>query len=174
MTNHDKIEQAFRLVYEKIQQLETVLPEILANEAVNDVIDNFESESFNGTPWPKRQDKKNPRKLLVRSGILRRSPQVYAFRAKGFTLGSDVPYAAVHNDGAEIVRSERSETFVRNRYTKGIKKGRFSKGSSPGQGFTFKTYTYNMPRRRFIGDSSKLRRRLYSTAQNEYQRIFNS
>ena len=173
MTNQQKIDQAFERFNQRIRELEQILPQVLANEAINDVIENFETESFNNTPWPKRKDKKDLRKLLVKSGILRRSPQVYGFRARGFTLGSDIPYASVHNNGEIVNKMARSETFTRNRITKGIKKGRFRKGVESGQGFSFKAYSYKMPMRRFIGDSTKLRRRLYNAGQQEYLNIMN-
>lgn len=173
-TNQQKIDQAFNQFNQKIEEVRRALPTILANEALNETLDNFKNESFNSIPWKKRADKKDQnRDLLVKRGILRRSPQTYAYRSNGFTLGSDQPHAAVHNYGLQINRASRSETFVRNRVEKGIKKGKFKKGTNDGQGFTFKAFKYNMPKRQFIGDSVALRKRLNNAALEEYRQIMN-
>lgn len=172
-TNQQKIDQAFDQFNQKIEEVRRALPTILANEALNETLDNFKNQSFNGIPWQKRKDRRESRNLLVKSGALRRSPQTYAFRSNGFTLGSDLPYGAVHNYGLEIIRTSRSETFVRNRVEKGIKKGRFKKGTNDGQGFTFKAFKYNMTKRQFIGDSVSLRKRLNNAALEEYRQIMN-
>lgn len=169
--NQDKINDAFKKFNQRMDELKANLPAILAKEAENDTLDNFKKESFNGVPWQKRKGKDQARNLLVKSGALRRSPQVYGYKSNGFTLGSDLPHAAVHNYGLTIKRSARSETFTRNRATKGIKKGQFRKGTNAGQGFTFKAYQYKMPQRQFIGDNIGLRTRLYKAAKEEYLKI---
>lgn len=171
MSNKQKIDDAFNKFNNRIDELKRVLPTILANEAVNDTLENFKKESFNGMPWQKRKGKDQARNLLVKSGALRRSPQVYGYKSNGFILGSDLPYAAVHNYGLTIKRSARSETFTRNRATKGIKKGQFRKGTNIGQGFSFKAYQHKMPQRQFIGDNIGLRTRLYKAAKEEYLQI---
>lgn len=170
LKNKNTIKLAFDNFRNKVDELERVLPQVLANEAVNETLDVFKDEAFDGKPWEKRKGKgDNP--LLQKSGVLRRSPQVYGYRRNGFTLGSDVRYAPVHNWGLRIQRKARSETFVRNRVTKGIKKGRFARGTNQGRGFTFKSYQYNMPQRQFIGNTLRMRLRLYKAAKEEYKQI---
>ena len=178
MSNYQqKIDQAFAKFKSNIDELQRILPQVLANEAVDDVLNNFDTESFNGMKWQETKSK-DGRKILVRRGFLKRSVQVYGTSNNGFKLGSDLPYAAVHNNGLTIKRARRSETFQRNRVKKGnlkkgIKKGQFAKGTSNGQGFSFKAYSFKMPMRKFIGETVALRVKLYRTAKQEYLRIFN-
>lgn len=170
LKNKNVIKLAFQDFRNRVDELERVLPTVLANEAVNETLDIFKEEAFDGKPWQKRKGKAdNP--LLQKSGALRRSPQVYGYKQRGFTLGSDLPYAAVHNWGLRIQRKARSETFVRNRIKKGINKGRFRKGNTDGQGMSFKQYQYYMPQRQFIGNTLRLRLRLYKAAKEEHKQI---
>jgi phage gpG-like protein len=77
----------------------------MANTAKNDFLDNFKKESFEGKPWKKRKsDKQAGRKLLVKTGRLRRD--VSNSVAEGhknsnlsYTLIVNNPYAAFNNEG---------------------------------------------------------------------------
>lgn len=61
-----------------------------------------------------------------------------------------------------INKAARSETFVRNRYTKGPKSkafggmGLFKKGTTAGKGLTFKAHSVTIPQRQFMGKSAML------------------
>ncbi|SMG35597.1 phage virion morphogenesis protein [Sphingobacterium psychroaquaticum] len=169
MSNQQNIEQFFHAFQQKIEQAQQRLPDIIGTEVLNSALDNFRDESFFGDKWPARKDKKNTRKLLVKTGALQRSPRVIRSQPGLVTVGSDVPYASVHNNGEEISRNARSETFIRNRHTKGKKKGLFSRGITRGQGFSFKAYTYSMPRRRFFGAHPKLKEHLQQIIKEEFQ-----
>jgi hypothetical protein len=87
-----------------------------------------------------------------------------------------VPYARVHNEGETINRPARSETFVRNRYTKGPKskyfggQGAYKKGTTPGQGLSFKAYSYQMPARPFLKNTPALRAHLRNVAITELRK----
>jgi len=78
----------------------------LANTAKNDFLNNFRTESFDGKSWKQRKNDKTPgRKLLVKSGRLRRdvSNSVSAGHKNGrfsYTLIVKNPYAGYNNDGA--------------------------------------------------------------------------
>jgi phage gpG-like protein len=176
--NTQRIELFFKQVTDRIDRVHQDLPKVIGNEAVNFAIDNLEKQSWEGKPWAKRKSKKDTgRALLVKSGRLKRSPRVISSAPGKVTVGSDVPYAAVHNNGGSIERSARSETFVRNRYTRGEKgkmfggMGAYKKGTSAGQGLTFKAYGYQMPERRFLGASPQLKRRLIVAAGRHIQEI---
>lgn len=171
LKNKNVIGLAFAEFKGKVDELERILPQVLANEAVNETLDIFSEQAFDGKPWAQRKKSKATNPILQKTGALRRSPQVYNYRARGFTLGSDLPYAAVHNWGLSIQRFARSETFLRNRVKKGAKKGQFKKGTTNGQGMSFKQYRYQMPQRQFIGNTLRLRLRLYKTAKQEYLNI---
>lgn len=164
--NNQKIDAFFRAMQGRINSSLAGLPPIVGNMVVNNALDNFKKQAFDGKPWKDRQTKSKrgngKQNILVKSGALRRSIRVIRSTATSVSVGSDLPYAGVHNDGGEINRTERSETFVRNRYTKGAKgkmfggMGAFKKGTTAGRGLSFKAYSFKMPQRRFLGRSPSL------------------
>ncbi|WP_282635701.1 phage virion morphogenesis protein [Sphingobacterium thalpophilum] len=163
MGNQQNIDTFFAEFTRRVEEIQRELPDIVGTEVINSAQDNFRTESFFGEKWPARKDKKNKRKLLVKTGTLQRSPRIFQSMPGMISVGSDVPYAEVHNEGGIINRVARSETFVRNRYKNGKNKGLFKKGTTQGQGFTFKAYSYSMPMRRFLGNHPKLKRHLEQT-----------
>ncbi|MGY3054371.1 phage gpG-like protein [Pedobacter sp. UYEF25] len=168
MSNQDKIDAYFLELQNRIAIARVQIIPILAEDTVNYGLENFAKESFDGLAWAPRKDKKNKRALLVKTGKLKGGLRVIATRANGFNVGvTDVPYAAIHNYGGAINRAASSETFLRNRKKKGKSKGRFTKGTTEGQGFTFKPYTINMPKRQFLGASPILAARLIKAAKAE-------
>lgn len=143
-------------------------PSIIAETAVEFFQERFTQAEWEGTPWPKRKDKK-PHRILMQSRNLFRSihpsevtPALVRIRA-----GSpQVPYAQIHNEGGTIQKAARSETFVRNRYKKGPKSkafggmGLYKKGTTAGRGLTFKAHSITMPKRQFMGPSPTLNARI--------------
>ncbi|RYF26585.1 MAG: hypothetical protein EOO42_01080 [Flavobacteriales bacterium] len=173
MSNQQNIDNYFNNLQARIQKAVTIVIPIMANDTVNWALDNFNTESYEGRKWPARKDKKNTRKLLVKSGRLKRSVRTVSTRASGYSVGSDVPYAAVHNFGDQINRAASSETFVRNRKLKGKGKGRFTKGTTSGKGFSKAAYNYKMPQRQFLGASPVLAKRLVKLARTEMLKAIN-
>jgi phage gpG-like protein len=122
---------------------------MVVGETLRFVDDNFRLGGWQGVtfqPWKKNQ---KGTQILVRNGDLRRGFN-YLNRGNGeFLFFNNIAYAGIHNQGGVISRAARSETFVRNRYEKGKRKGLFKKGTTPGQGFTFGNYVIDMPQRQF-------------------------
>lgn len=175
MSNSQNISNFFQNLQQRIVAVNQRLPDIIGTEVINSAVDNFRDESFFGDKWPARKDKKNTRKLLVKSGALQRSPRIVASQPGLVVVGSDISYAAVHNNGGEINRNARSETFTRNRYKTGKKKGAFKRGTTlGGQGFTFKASSYNMPMRKFLGTHPKLKVQLEQVIKEEIIKELNS
>ena len=155
-----QVTDVFAKIRARLTETLEALPAIIGNEAVNYSLDAFSSESWDGKPWQKRKSKKDSnRALLVQSGRLKRSIRVISTTATSIRIGTDVPYAAVHNNGGQISKPERTESFKRNRYTKGPKSmyfgglGAFKKGTTPGEGLTFRAHSFNMPQRQFLGNT---------------------
>lgn len=77
----------------------------LANTAKNDFMNNFRQESFGSKKWEPRKSKKNiGRKLLVRTGRLRRDVSNSVTNGRrnsnfSYTLAVKNPYAEYLNDG---------------------------------------------------------------------------
>lgn len=163
----------------KQQQVQKALREsvtLMANNAVNFFKDSFKKQGWmDGTLklWLKRKrnEKRNSnRAILVKTGRLRRSIRIAKQTALTATIGTDVPYARIHNEGGEITRHARSELFVRNR-NKTTKK--FRKGVKAGQGFTFKEGKIKMPQRQYMGSSRTLTAQSQKILQKQLSTIFN-
>lgn len=170
--NQQKIDVFFNRFNQKLAQVQQRLPQIVGTEAVNASIDNFKSESFFGQKWQARKDKKNQRKLLIKSGILWRSIRVINATPNRVTIGSDVAYASVHNNGGTISRKARQAVVTHKRYKSGISKGKtlFAKNNeraSFSQKVNIGAYSYKMPQRQFLGNHPKLKQRLLKTIETE-------
>lgn len=179
MNNKQNIDQFFDQFFQRLQQVQQHLPDIVGTETVNSALDNFKDQSFEGEKWPARKDKKNKRPLLVNRGILRRSVGIMAKGHNWVSAGSPLVHASIHNYGGTINRAERSELFTRNRHKKGkLGKmfggmGAFRKGTSPGKGMTFKAYSISMPRRQFLGATPKLKMHLENVIKEEIVKALN-
>lgn len=164
--------QVFDRIRSRLQTAVRSLPTILGNEAVNFSLDRFRNQNWIGNstePWKprKKETKKSAGKnILIGIGRLRGSIRKISQGGLKVSIGStDVPYARIHNYGGTITRHARSETFLRNRITRGIRKGKFKRGTTAGKGFTFKKGTIRIPRRQFLGRSQYLIIRLRRAGQ---------
>lgn len=170
----DNVQQVMNGIKSKMKTAIRSLPKVLGNEAVNWSKASFDRQGFldNSTqPWQprKKATRRNSGKaILVQSGRLRRSIRIINSSDTTVVIGTDVPYARIHNYGGVIQQAARSETFVRNRRGKGrgLNKYKFSRGTTAGQGFTFAARTIVMPQRKFMGNSANLRLRLFIAGRN--------
>lgn len=166
--------QQITLFFSKLELKLNELPLIIGNEVVNYSLEAFEKQSWEGVPWEKRKSKKDiGRQILVKSTRLKRSVRIVSSSPSSVIVGSDVPYAAIHNNGGAINRPAHQELFTRNRHTTGRKAkyfgglGAFKKGtvertitSGTIKGLTFKAYNINMPMRRYLGITPELKARI--------------
>jgi phage gpG-like protein len=159
------------IVRAKLDRVILGLPKVVGNEAVQWSQERFCNRNWIGEstePWQARQKetrKTAGRKLLIQTSRLFRSIRIVEQSANSVVIGTDVPYAAIHNYGGVIRQSARSETFTRNRITRGINTGKFKKGVKAGKGFTFGQRVIIMPQRQFIGNSPALKSRLIDKAK---------
>lgn len=122
-------------------------------------VENFSKERFRAQnwldevaqPWQSRKvtsgrkkgdtDRDATRAILVKSGQLRRSIRA---RASGMqvTIGSDLPYAEIHNEGGEVNTVQSVRAYTR-------KNGQQVKAHG-------RKVNYTMPQRRFMGSSAAL------------------
>jgi len=167
------------LFIQRLLNLVEQLPPIIGNEAVNFYKDNFRLQGWQGQtfqPWPKRKRETRltlGKPILIQSGALERSIQVKQVSPQRVVVGtsSTIPYARIHNEGGTIIQAPRSETFVRPRYQRGRKKGKFQPGKLPGRGFTYGQRVIHIPKRQFMGDSPVLRRRIQQAITQEIKKI---
>lgn len=140
------------------------MPGIIATEAVNFSKERFVNQNWidNTTePWKRRKTSRksatrNRGAILVDSGRLKRSIRKIKVATDYVEIGTDVPYARAHNDG------------YRGRKTVKAHNSRSRNGTS----YKVKSYTanVNLPRRRFIGESTALNKRIERTCTAEIMR----
>lgn len=121
-------------------------------------------------PWKARKPnaaRNRGRNLLVDSGRLRRSVRITRTTSDEVTVGTDVPYARVHNDGFRGTVNVRAHT--RKRYSKSKEKYTTRTGSERSRTVMTQSGSYdvsahtrriNMPRRRFLGESAAQTRQI--------------
>ena len=72
---------------------------------------NFERQAFFSDAWARRKSPTRPGgTILVDTGTLRRSIRSRT-TDDSITFYTDLPYAAIHNDGGEIVVTEKMKRF---------------------------------------------------------------
>nr|WP_067054088.1 hypothetical protein [Mucilaginibacter sp. L294] len=144
------------------------IPNMIAETAVEHYKNALISKSWNGKAYaPYKNKKREPKK----GSLMMRSMQLFnSIKPKSVTPGkvvisagnSRVPYARAHNEGLTINHPARTENIIRNRHTRGkLGKmfggmGAFRKGTTSGQGLSFKAYSVKMPQRQFMGKNPLL------------------
>lgn len=140
----------FRKLVDGIKKLQGDAPRMAGAKAVAFFKDSFKRQGwvYNASlkRWePRKQNQGKQRAILIKTGRLRRSIRIMATTATAVKVGSDVPYAEAHNEGAEIsaavtVRSHRRRT---------------RKGTTTVNSHRRRVH-HKIPRRQFIGHSPDL------------------
>lgn len=158
----------------RLSKLYRKFPEMAAIEAVN-----FSKERFVRKNWvDKSVTRWKPRKpspdwhseaqkkeaargsLMVKSGRLKRSIRKIKVTRNSVTIGTDVPYAEAHNEGAVINQTVNIKTHSRKR-----------KGRTETVKAHRRKRKITLPERRFIGESALLLRRIERLVQREMNDI---
>ncbi len=181
MATHKDFGSAFNAMYRQIARAQRSLPAILANEGTKFFLSNFAMSGFTDigfqpwaprkqfTPDGKRIKKFNKKKLLVKTGRLRRAVNS-SVREKSMNQivwsidPNEVPYAYVHNEGAIVYRKPH--------------KRKVSTGSKKEGERAFKKHnvgatSFKMPRRHFMGNSAFLNARFKLRIKEVYTKSFN-
>jgi phage gpG-like protein len=137
---------------------------------VNDALQNFKNEAFEGAKWKPRKDgssagaRKSRRNLLVKSGKLRRSVRVVSISKDSVIVGSDVPYAKAHNEGFSgsvsveaHKRKRKIKTYVTSIKTKKTTKRKVLAGFNEVKAHN---RNMNIPQRQFIGITPQLKEKI--------------
>lgn len=135
--------------------------------------ENFERESFFSEAWARRKGPMRPDgHILVYTGRLRRSIQSRTTE-NSITFFTNEPYAAIHNEGGEIVVTEKMKRYFWHKYYEATgsfgrkKDGRRSNDkrtlqlSEEAEFWKFMALkkagsTIKIPRRRFLGTSPEV------------------
>lgn len=161
-------ESLLKQIEAKLAQTLRELPPIIANEAENFTLDNFQEQAWRGFSQEQWKKRKNPTKwgnrdetdraLLVKTGQLKRSIRSRTEKDKAIIMagGADTPYARVHNEGFRGAVVQNVEEHIRKTHNgKRVKVKAFTR-----------TIHQNIPRRQFIGgekDSPYLKARIRRT-----------
>lgn len=181
----DDLGKQFAALFKKTERAMAKFPVLAANTAENFFKDSFNQQGFSGQtqePWPKRKTDKNRRDsgraILVKSGKLKRS--IHRMRAdwNAVIVGTELPYAEIHNNGFKGTEQ------VRQHFRMGTKKAvtRYNKNGTARKGaltrirtleHEVKAHSRNMkmPRRRFIGNSPYLDQRIDRVFINEFKKL---
>ncbi len=151
----------------RVNEVMLRLPLVVGNAGVNWVKDSFRIQGFRtvsnfGIAWYPRKDKSSKnagRDVLIKTGRLRRSYRVLSYTATSVTIGSDLVYAAVHNEGLTIRHPGGSRVLHFKSTSQNIKtgklKGKFSKERKAdyAQKVDIKPYDIKMPKRQAMPTS---------------------
>lgn len=146
-------------------------------ELTDEFDQNFERQSFFGEAWQRRRSPTRPGgHILVDTGQLRRSIQSRTTE-NSITFFTTEPYAAIHNEGGEIVVTQKMKKFFWHKYyeTSGAF-GRKKDGSKRADKRTGQLTeeaefwkfmalkkagtTIKIPRRRFLGASPEVEKKV--------------
>ncbi len=141
-------------------------------------------------PWTNKGKARSNagRALLIQSGRLRRSIRIINTTSNSVTIGSDTPYARLHNDGGRVTGTQHVRAFVRmNKKRDGVAAQKMREGKKSSRikwvknssGISHvKAHTrkmdYRMPRRRFMGESRYLSMQISRMIAAEINKIFNA
>lgn len=150
---------------------------------------NFERESFFGEAWQRRKSPvRGNGHILVDSGSLRRSISSRS-DDKSITFYSDLPYAAIHNDGGEIKVTRKMKAFFWHKYYEAVggyerkKDGNLRKNKKNQRLSTEADFykamalmkvgdSVKIPRRRFLGTSPALEQRVKTIVEENLADYF--
>jgi phage gpG-like protein len=173
----------------KFQGMLLTLPVQMGTVAVNFFKERFRAQAWtdqSASPWKARKYKKKDsgRAILVKSGRLRNSIHIISSISGSVTVGTEVPYAEIHNEGFEGTESVNG--FKRKRFKKStvFSTEVFNIKSRQGRKSTVKNFSgesyvkpftrqMNMPQRRFIGNSALLNHKFEQLIIKEIKKAFN-
>ena len=135
-------------------------------EMTDEFDQNFERQSFFGEAWQRRKSPMRPGgHILVDTGRLRRSIQSRTTE-NSITFFTEEPYAAIHNEGGEIVVTTKMKRYFWHKYYEAT--GSFRRNdrrtvqlSEKAEFWKFMALkkagtTIKIPRRRFLGTSPEV------------------
>lgn len=167
------------------------LPTEIATIAVNFSKERFREQNWwntSKTQWKARKinrkgSKKKSQTLLVDTGRLKRSIRKISANENQIIIGSDVPYAQIHNDGGTIretvtVKSYNKKAYNRKAHTRTVRGRKQNVKAGTIKSHNVNSHTRNMnvtiPARPFIGQSAELEKRILNHIQTAFEKALNS
>lgn len=172
----------WKLLERELDRTLTALPGKVGTVIVNWSKSRFRFQNWvdgSDQPWQPRNKnaKRNKgRAILISSGRLRRSIRPLSINRNSVTVGSDVPYAAAHNDGVDqqVQVSAHKRRSFKKVEVYGITSRVKHKVKAVSGIHEVSSFKRNMrlPRRRFLGDSVNLNQSIQRTIYTEIRILF--
>lgn len=153
---------------EEYRKLKRQLPTLVGGTAVNFFKRSFRRQGFVDERYKKwrqrsaRDRQKSRRAILVKTGRLKRSIRITQKTATSVSVGSNVSYAEIHNEGGKI-----TETVTVRSHKRRKRKGGFSTVKKHKR-----TMNTTIPQRQFAGNSKFLNKRIQRTVTRKLEKIF--
>lgn len=168
------------------------LPQMVGTEAVSFFKQSFRRQGWidkgGVEKWKRRKHdgrKSRSRGILMLRGTLRRSIRIVEKSISSVTVGTDVPYAQIHNEGGHItaiahVRAykRKGSAYTRHAQTNVNTRRSLSRKRIGRSGGEVKAHTrrmnIHMPKRQFMGQSRFFERRIQMQTERELKRILDA
>lgn len=152
---------------ERLDRVYRNLPNKAATLVVNFVKERFNAQNWVDSrtePWKKRKvnrgsKRRQGRKILIDKSRLLRSIRKIEVTPYSATIGTDVPYAQIHNDGGKFSGNVTIKSHQRKAHTRKHGRKRERVKATTVSSHTRKM-RWRMPRRQFIGPSVVLDKRI--------------
>jgi phage gpG-like protein len=152
-----------------VKQFAQRLPDLVGNTAVNYYKSSWDKEGYvdgRFSKWKPRKVADRRRRLLVKSGRLRRSVR-YRTMSRAVAIFTDVPYAQVHNEGGKVAARQSVRAHTR----------RTKRGSAKVKAHT-RNVNFTMPQRQFMDIPGKpigqfLQRRIIMLTERAIEQLIN-
>lgn len=159
------------------------LPRVFGTVAVNFFKDSFRRQGWSDkrlVKWTALKKPSKGRAILIRRGHLRNSIHVNTANFNRIEIGSNLPYAAAHNNGVESetvsVRAHTRRQYAneQTKYTtkSGKERSRTDKVETSRTTVRSHTREMNLPQRQFMGDSEMMNRKLDAVTIKAIDAIF--
>ena len=171
---------------------------VMGTDAKNHFVKSFRNQGFEDASIEKwqprkgeimssgiakvRKKDKSSRYILIKSGGLKRSIRIVNKNYRSITIGSDLPYAQLHNDGAKtgyVYVKAHDRKHVKSSYVSGSFQGTSKKRKRTKieiiqsiDKVRGHSRRLRMPKRQFIGHSKKLIDHLRSKLDKRIQNVF--
>lgn len=154
-----------------LQRTFRAMPAAVGTMAVNFYKDRFRRQGWQDErfeAWKPRKGRPDRRRraLLVQSGRLRRSIRVIRSSFDSVTVGTDVPYARTHNEGARIAGVQSVRAHARRAHRR---RGRTVRAHEVAA--HTRNVSFTIPQRQFMGPSKVLTKRIVMNLNKALERI---
>ncbi len=155
------------------------LPKEIGAVAVKFSKERFVSQAWLDSTKENWKARKRPRKgkgsqtLLVKTGRLKRSVRVISADETQIVVGSNVPYAQIHNDGGKIEKTVAVKTHTVKEHSR-TRKGRKETVKEHSVNAHTRKMNTTIPQRQFLGVSYTLSKRIENLITARFMRALKS